>query len=625
MKRTLSSLIGLIILIALSAANFVHQTHQSEYNLDQFGKLPAMRGDKIESIDTIARKALFSISGKSSISNGSSLEVSPIEWFSDLLMRPQVAKDFPLFTVSNNEIRTTILKTDKIERPNLTKKFTNWISGTDSTPRFSYNELDPFIETIATHARIAIKTENEKRTAYQNEIIDLSRDLQTFLQISQTLRKEENESIQEEIAYLQSFVPTGMEAINRNRTGEDYDKNAFEEMSQIGISFQNYEYGSYFRPIPSINQNYSQWESMGHLLRDIIKYGEPSPIAQSYAAVIDSYNDRKPADFNQALSSLSKQLDNTTPAESNQAKIQQFVNTLLPMRTSLIGYAFSLTLVAFAWAKRNKYFNSAAASTISSSFLFHTITLFAQNHSIDGYASEQTYFTTLFVGWACVLMALILSIKFKTLAGLSAAAFIGMVSLIIAADLAVQDYSLYQKISPIALSNGWQLVNDAAQAFSYASTILAGVLASILSILKAINVKINKGPYFRLMLMSFYSLCFATFSGLIAISCTCIISDMATGLYWNWSPEENSKLILLCYNIAILLAYLDRQIAARGYIIASIFGTIIALWSIIGVRVIETHDIGKSFWYFIAFASVQLITILLALLPRKHWRSRIAL
>ncbi|MCH6256419.1 cytochrome c biogenesis protein [Puniceicoccaceae bacterium K14] len=622
MKQVLPAAICLLALTALAVFNFTQQTHKSEFDLNAFGKLPAMRGEEIESFDTIARKALFSIHEKTRIKSNDGKTIDPIQWFADVLMRPEHAKTISLFSINNEEILR------ELDLPTVNKD----TSVLDSTQRFfgfggaiyfaSFKELDPHIEYLATQARVAMKTESKKRTNYQNAVIDLSQDIQSFTRISQTLRYQGSGSFEAEISKLQEFVPQGMKAFGQNRFEEDYDHDAYEKMSQIGIDYQNFEYGSYFLPIPSETHHHTQWDSMGKLLKDIINDARPGIISQNFARLLDAYNEKDSAKFNQQLAELQLLIKATAPSEVQTAKIQQFINKLLPIKTSIAGYILTLALATLASNKKRIFLKPAVYVTVIATFALHSISLFAQNHSIDGYASEQFYYTTLFVGWTSALIGTALSFRFKTIAGINVVAIIGLVSLITASDLSRQDYSLYMKISPIALSNHWQLLNSGANTISYAATILAGILSAGLSILKALRVSLNQGPYIRLMLMSFYSLCLATISGIVGIICTCILSDVATGLYWQWTPEENGKLILLCYNTSVLLAYLDKQIAARGYVVASIFGTIIAVWSIIGIRVIETQEIGKSFWYFVGFASLQLFAIALAFLPRKYWKNR---
>lgn len=625
MKTSIAIALSILVCAVFSTYTFLQQTPKSDFDLSSFGKLPVMQDEEIQSIDTIARRTLFSIHGKSYIRNIDNSKTRPVEWLADCLMRPEKAKTVKLFVIEDENILADLSPSLPSIKPTLFE--TLRYKATRSTPPriFSFYELDPFFETITAKSRIAMRTENRKRSSFQNEVIDLSQDLQLFQRLTKTLRLKETGSVIREYKELQNFIPEGMKAFELNKNSKDFDQSTFDKMSQTGIAYQNFEYGSHFRPIPTIYGNTSQWEATGSVLRNIIESTQISPLLLQYAKTVDAYEEQNAKLFNTTISDLNVRLKVLVPKECKSASIQQTLNKLLALKTSIIGYLTALLLASIAWKKRLIFLRPAASTLVITSFAFHSIALISGNHAINGYVNASLYQTTLFVGWAAVVIAMVLSIRFKTIAGVFTAAVIGLVSLLSASDLATQDYSLYMKLSPIALSNSWQIVNSVAHTFSYAATILAGVLATVLSLLKIFSVRLNQGPYLRLMLMSFYSLCLAAISGFVGISSSCIISDIATGLYWNWTPEENSKLILFTYNFAVMLAYLDRQIAARGYIIAVIFGTIIAVWSIIGIQVIETQEIGKSFWYFIAFSAVQLISIIIAMLPRKYWKSRLAL
>ncbi len=98
MKKIIYTLVyGIATLVILSGLR--SSKVDSDFDLAAFAELPVQVGGRIKPLDSVARNTLLILSGRQKVVTDEDLTLSPIEWFIDLTMRPEVADTYPIFKI----------------------------------------------------------------------------------------------------------------------------------------------------------------------------------------------------------------------------------------------------------------------------------------------------------------------------------------------------------------------------------------------------------------------------------------------------------------------------------------------------------------------------------------------
>jgi len=123
--------------------------------------------------------------------------------------------------------------------------------------------------------------------------------------------------------------------------------------------------------------------------------------------------------------------------------------------------------------------------------------------------------------------------------------------------------------------------------------------------------------------------CFAALFSFIGTVLGGIWADQSWGRFWGWDAKENGALMIVLWNAIFLHARWGGIARERGLIALALGGNIITAWSWFGVNMlgIGLHSYGfmsAAFNWLMLFVVSQLVLMLLAVLPPRFWRSRLA-
>jgi len=90
----------ILIIAALIVARGLKPTNNaSDFDINSFAELPVQVGGRIKPLDSVARNTLLILAGRQKVSTPEGVTLSPIEWFMDLTMRPEVADTYRVFKI----------------------------------------------------------------------------------------------------------------------------------------------------------------------------------------------------------------------------------------------------------------------------------------------------------------------------------------------------------------------------------------------------------------------------------------------------------------------------------------------------------------------------------------------
>ena len=95
-KFVFYSILAVAVLIVLRAFKPVAY-HSSGFDIASFSELPVQVGGRIKPLDSVARNTLLILANRQKVITPEGNTLSPIEWFMDLTMRPEIADTYKTF------------------------------------------------------------------------------------------------------------------------------------------------------------------------------------------------------------------------------------------------------------------------------------------------------------------------------------------------------------------------------------------------------------------------------------------------------------------------------------------------------------------------------------------------
>jgi ABC-type transport system involved in cytochrome c biogenesis permease subunit len=235
------------------------------------------------------------------------------------------------------------------------------------------------------------------------------------------------------------------------------------------------------------------------------------------------------------------------------------------------------------------------------------------------------YSSAIFIGWAAVILGMVLEKFYRDGIGLGVASAVGFLSLIIAHNLA-QAGDTMEMMRAVLDTNIWLATHVVVITLGYASTFVAGFLAIVYVFRGVFTRTLSEKTAKGLARMVYAIVCFATLFSFVGTVLGGIWADQSWGRFWGWDPKENGALIIVLWNALMLHARWGGLVRERGLMNMAMVGNIVTSWSWFGVNMlgIGLHSYGfmdSAFVWLMVFVGSQLALITLGLLPPRYWLS----
>ncbi len=365
--------------------------------------------------------------------------------------------------------------------------------------------------------------------------------------------------------------------------------------------------------------------------------------AAAMGAVLQAYRTEDATQFNRQLENYRRQLAVAKPAELNVEptllnrgvrkgfgsfyQFESYFNQVAPFATAWWLYLLAFVLAALGLLVWQQPLNRAALWLILLAFALQTVALLARIYISGRPPVTNLYSSAIFIGWGCVLLAIILELIYRMGIGNIVAAVIGVLTLQVADGLAA-DGDTFVVLQAVLDTQFWLATHVVCITLGYATTFLAGGLG-ILYVL--FNLRKICGGVFpedlrkALPRMIYGVLCFAIFFSFVGTVLGGLWADDSWGRFWGWDPKENGALIIVLWNALVLHARWAGLVQARGLAVLAVAGNITTTWSWFGVNELGVglHSYGftegvlvKLSWFVLS----QLLIILLGCLPLERLR-----
>jgi ABC-type transport system involved in cytochrome c biogenesis permease subunit len=610
-KKLIYSLIILLVAVILWGGLRSAKT-DSGFDVDAFAELPVQVGGRIKPLDSVARNTLLILSARQKVVTREGETLSPIEWFMDLTMRPEVADDYPVFKIEFP---------DDLGLAGLAQKGQRY---------YSFNNLLPHSEELR-RLHSEINPEPQKRSPYEKQIAEINNGLMRYHRTMHSLHPvggpERLDRLADEYQSYLAIIQRGMAELRKQQAGEDFEAALLNRFIAFADDYLKLSQTALLRvvPPPPPVDPMEDWKNIGLELLDVMKGDPLSPYVTSYASLTMAYRSGDVATFNETVEALRQRFIADFPSDIGRVHYERLFNALQPFYISMQLYVLVFLLVCISWLKWPSELSQAAFWILLLAFVIHTFGLLSRMYIQGRPPVTNLYSSAVFVGWGSVLLGVFIERFYKNGIGAAMASLVGFCTLIVAHHLAMSGDTL-EMMRAVLDSNFWLATHVIIIAFGYSAMFLAGALAIVFVVLGVFSKGFDKETARSLSAMVYGIICFGTLFSLVGTILGGIWADQSWGRFWGWDPKENGALMIVIMGAIYLHARWGGLCRERGLMSLAICGNIITAWSWFGTNLLGVglHSYGftdSGFYWLVAFWSSQLVFIATALLPWRFWRS----
>ena len=608
MNRFVPWILG-VVLIFWAISRMLPPKDAPGFDLNGFAKLPVLVGGRVMPMDTLARLALSEMNHHGSYNTAGKNVEQPSRGFLDIVMMPEHSDTAKLFEVSNQEIL------DLFGSQDAKGQFVS----------YSFNDLKPYFQEIEKQAAAASQVDPETRSPFQRGILKLRDSLRLYLQLKNTLQAEDSPDFGKEIVAFQMVIKPGMQAVRDRDAGKPFDNEDFERIVLFTQRYQNLSQARYAFAIPNPNLPENDgWQHVSQGLLGAIRDGKISYPVLAYGRMISAYRSGDIVGFNDAVREYNDYVSKTIPQKLDRPKTEFLFNHAQPFLQAMTLYVLALVFALFSWLAWPRILGKTAMILIVGAFIIHTVGLVVRMYLQGRPPVTNLYSSAIFVGWASVLLCILLERFYRNGIGNVCGAVIGFVTLLIAHNLQLDGDTL-EMLRAVLDTNGWLATHVVGEALGYSAMFLAGLIGIIYILRGLFTTSFDEGTSKSLGRMMYGVVCFATLCSLVATILGGIWADQSWGRFWGWDPKENGALLIVLWNAIILHARWGGYARDRETALMTVFGNVVTSLSWFGVNMLGVglHSYGfmdQAFGPLLAFIVSQFAIIGLGCIPLKYWR-----
>jgi ABC-type transport system involved in cytochrome c biogenesis permease subunit len=544
-----------------------------------FGRLPVAYQGRVKPFDTLARNSLVIISERQTYRDENGTKHPAIRWLLDVISGSEAAMKHRVFRIPNLEL---------IDALGLPKR---------EHFRYAYEEFQDSLHSMDEEIGRVQATEPSKRDVYDNQLHEFFNKVHLFSLLIK--------------AHRLPALPA------------DHDQ-LVPALRQLVSEYQFLEQSPLPFAVPPLS-DHEQWRPLMRAAIESMVAENPNPAIGPLATVLDAWRAGDEVGFNSALAGYQSILAGRPPAESSTLDFEVFFNHLEPFYHCSVLYVLAFLLSAFAWMGWSGPLNRTATWLILLTLVVHTFALGARVY-ISGYPPiTNLYGTAVFIGWACVILGLIIEAVYRIGIGNLVASVAGFATLLIAHFLA-GDGDTLEMMQAVLDTKFWLATHVVVINLGYSATLFAGGLGVLFILRGVLGSSLDKDLEKTFGRMIYGVLCFALLMSFVGTVLGGLWADDSWGRFWGWDPKENGALLIVLWDALVLHARWGGMIKTRGIAVMAVFGGIVTGWSWFGVNQLGVglHSYGftdsVAFWLLVFVAS-QLGAMGMGMLPRSWWRS----
>jgi ABC-type transport system involved in cytochrome c biogenesis permease subunit len=605
------------------------QAPRTAFNVDEFGKLPAVLEGRIQPMDSVARNTLLVMRSKQTLAldeeatmasmdrTVKTKRMSAIEWLLEVMTRPEQADKRKVFRIDHPEVKS-MLKVPEEEK------------------HFSFEQIQPQAGELEKEAR-RIQGNNtpqnpgvkpELQTTFEKAVVRTHFAVLTYFRLKNSLQPEGTKDFASDVANFQSVIPKGLAAVEKQRAGEKFEEQDLAPLVRYFREYDGFSKLAYpFVVPPADPTDRDGWANIGASLMQSLRSGEVHPAALAYAQMASAYANNQPDKFNKAVSDYKEFLKTNFGHTLIKGSRESFFNHYAPFIKSMTVYIVAFLLACLFWFTWSDWLRLTALRLALLALIVHSTGLIFRMYLEGRPPVTNLYSSAIFVGWGAVVLGLVLERVFRDGIGVVVSTLIGFVTLVIAHNLSLDGDTLKVLVAVLD-TNIWLATHVVVITLGYSAMFLAGILALVYIVRGVFSKNLSAVSAKNLTRAAYGIVCFATLFSFVGTVLGGIWADQSWGRFWGWDPKENGALLIVIWCAVILHARWGGLIRERGFMAMCIFGNIVTSFSWFGVNMLGVglHSYGfmdQAFKWLMGFIGSQIVLIALVMLPPKYWRSPI--
>ncbi|MCA9130991.1 MAG: cytochrome c biogenesis protein CcsA, partial [Planctomycetales bacterium] len=583
---------------------------RSEVDWEAIGALPVQHEGRIKAFDAVARNLLQVISkplfgSVPYVKDENGKKRTPSEWLLGVMAGRDWVKKAEVFRIYPPEVRDIFdLKPRK-------------------GYRYSYAELEPNLEKF--RAEIAPLREKESDEFDHRE---------------QKLAQMHGQINLWDLVALSYQLPP-LPSIPADDASEDERNVFFQSLLDVANLMRQLEKGNPPAMLPppgeatQENMRGAQWQAYGPAFFARLMEQLGMPIAEqstAFFALDDLFkavrNDDVPA-INKAVADYREKIAQVPIAESSssRAAAESWLIKFNPTAQGVLIYLIAIVLGFSGFLFRSDVLRRATFWVLVGVFVIHTVAIVSRIYVSGRAPVINLYSSAVFIGWACVLLGIVLEAVYPIGIANLVSGLIGISTLSVARFLDTQD--TLHVLQAVLDTQFWLSTHVITVTAGYAVTFLAGFIG-ICALVHRMATGYDSYPpgkrpveseeFQQIMGRMIYGIvCFAIFFSFIGTVLGGLWADDSWGRFWGWDPKENGALMIVLWNALLLHARWDKQVGQRGFAALAVLGNVVTAWSWFGTNQlgIGLHAYGftsGALYSLIGFISANLVFVLVSLM-----------
>ncbi|ADG65876.1 cytochrome c assembly protein [Planctopirus limnophila DSM 3776] len=569
----------------IAGQSMPRSTPFTEFDLASFGELPVVSQGRTKPFDTLARTSLQVLSGKSTYADANDKSQPAIRWLLDIMAQPRVGGDHRVLRIENFELLALL--------------------GLERRPGFRYSpmEVADKLPELARQADLAREKPATELTAFEKKLLQFER----------------------QIGQLDLLTA----AFGLPRIGQENPANDLREAIRRQQALEVRHPPLAVPPAADEDkwQTFASAWTMG-IIRSVLSREEQDSQALSYLVTIySSWAANKPQEFNKAVADYREWLatQNLKDVSLTKLRFEAYFNRVDWFTQAAVVYLAGFVLAMLSWLFWQKPLGRAALALLILGVIVHTLALAGRMYISGRPPVTNLYSSAVFIGWASVLLGILLEAIYRNGIGNVIGATAGYATLLIAWGLAA-DGDTFDVLQAVLDTQFWLATHVTCITLGYATTYIAGLLGLIYLVRGVLTPSLTPNMHRELYRMTYGVLCFSIFFSFVGTVLGGLWADDSWGRFWGWDPKENGALMIVLWNALALHARWGGLVKERGLAVLAVMGNIVVSWSWFGVNELGVglHSYGFKegtlFWLGL-FVLSQLVVVMLGLVPKGFWWS----
>ena len=404
------------------------------------------------------------------------------------------------------------------------------------------------------------------------------------------------------------------------------DKKALQLAEQI-VSFNRLFNLDSLKMVPDSDPE--KWQTLAEALFEELRTGKENPQATALTNLLYLYAVNKPVQFNEALDNYLAEVHQEYPTASRRLGLELYYNEVSPFSILQYFYLAIFVLLCISWfGWESEPLRQAALYLGILAVVIQTWGLVTRMMIQGRPPVTNLYSSALFIGWGCVILAIVMECYFRNTFALLVGSVLGCITLLFAPYMLEDGKDSMEVLQAVLDTNFWLATHVVCITLGYTTTLVAGTIGLVYILRSVFTTTMTKELTRTVGQMLYGVLCFATLLSFVGTVLGGIWGDQSWGRFWGWDPKENGAVMIVIWNALILHARWGGMVKERGMAMLAVVGNMIIGWSWAGTNQLGVglHSYGTNntlVWGLNLFWISQLLVLGIAMVPRNYWRSNL--